>query len=67
MQHIGTISSNPPSYEVIAHETSNELPPPSYEEAIALVHKTIENNAKTNCGSVSCNGIATAQNIRHKP
>ncbi|XP_034180864.1 uncharacterized protein LOC117604652 isoform X1 [Osmia lignaria lignaria] len=67
LEHISTISSNPPSYEVIAREISNELPPPSYEEAITLVHKSTENNAKSNCGTVSSEGISIAQNIRRKP
>lgn len=43
MGSINTVTSSPPSYEVIVQESSNELPPPSYAEAVALLHRTIEN------------------------
>ena len=44
MGSMGTaVTLGPPSYEVIVQESSNELPPPSYAEAIALLHRTIEN------------------------
>lgn len=41
IERIDIQTSDPPSYEVIAQETYNELPPPSYAEAVALVRKTI--------------------------
>lgn len=64
---IGTATPGPPSYEVIVRESSNELPPPSYTEAIALLHRTIENDAKSNCATVSCGNIALTENVRQKP
>ncbi|XP_076634661.1 uncharacterized protein LOC143348393 isoform X1 [Colletes latitarsis] len=67
MGPIGTVTSGPPSYEVIVRENSNELPPPSYAEAIALLQRTIGNDAKSSCETVSCRNIAIAENIRQKP
>ncbi|XP_076680388.1 uncharacterized protein LOC143375304 isoform X2 [Andrena cerasifolii] len=68
MGSIGTaVTLGPPSYEVIVQESSNELPPPSYAEAIALLHRTIENDAKSSSAAVSCGSIAAAENIRRKP
>lgn len=36
-------TSSPPSYEVVVREPPNELPPPSYAEVVALLHKTLGN------------------------
>lgn len=64
----GAAASGPPSYEVIARgTTSNELPPPSYAEAVALLHRSAGSDAKTSCGTVSCANIVIDENIRRKP
>lgn len=67
IERIDIQTSDPPSYEVIAQETYNELPPPSYAEAVALVRKTIGSNTKSNSATVSCDSVAIDQNIRCKP
>ncbi|XP_054008464.1 uncharacterized protein LOC128892227 isoform X1 [Hylaeus anthracinus] len=67
MGPISTAASGPPSYEVIVQENSNELPPPSYAEAVALLQRTIDNDAKPSCETVPCGNIALAENIRQKP
>lgn len=41
IERIDIQTSGPPSYEAIAQESCNELPPPSYTEAVALIRKTI--------------------------
>ncbi|XP_043599706.1 uncharacterized protein LOC122575171 [Bombus pyrosoma] len=67
IERIDIQTPGPPSYEAIAQEICNELPPPSYAEAVALVRKTIESNTKSNSASVSCDSIAIDQNVRCKP
>ncbi|KAF3421543.1 hypothetical protein E2986_01516 [Frieseomelitta varia] len=67
IERIDIQTPDPPSYEVIAQETYNELPPPSYAEAVALVRKTIGSNTKSNSATVSCDSVAIDQNIRCKP
>lgn len=44
IERIDIQTPGPPSYEAIAQEICNELPPPSYAEAVALVRKTIESS-----------------------
>lgn len=66
----GTVTPGPPAYEVVAHGSCpnpNEVPPPSYTEAIALLHRTTMNDAKSDCGAVSCGTIEADENIRRKP
>ncbi|KOX79231.1 hypothetical protein WN51_07233 [Melipona quadrifasciata] len=67
IERIDIQTPDPPSYEAIAQETYNELPPPSYAEAVALVRKTIGSNTKSNSATVSCDSVAIDQNIRCKP
>lgn len=67
MGSINTVTSSPPSYEVIVQESSNELPPPSYAEAVALLHRTIENDAKSSSATVSSDNATPDENVRHKP
>ncbi|XP_003251929.1 uncharacterized protein LOC100868353 isoform X2 [Apis florea] len=67
IERIDIQTPGPPSYEAIAQESCNELPPPSYAEAVALIRKTIGSNTKSNSATVSCDSIAIDQNVRCKP
>ncbi|OAD60681.1 hypothetical protein WN48_05243 [Eufriesea mexicana] len=64
-QHIDIQS--PPSYEAIAQETYNELPPPSYAEAVMLIRKILGRNTKPNSTTISCDSITTDRNDKCKP
>ncbi|XP_076661904.1 uncharacterized protein LOC143365522 isoform X2 [Halictus rubicundus] len=65
--NMGSATSSPPSYEVVVQEVPNELPPPSYAEAVALLHKTLANDVKSNRGTISDENVAVAENITQKP
>ncbi|XP_076292592.1 uncharacterized protein LOC143214916 isoform X1 [Lasioglossum baleicum] len=65
--NMSSTTSSPPSYEVVVQEVPNELPPPSYAEAVALLHKTLANDVKTSRGTISDENVAVADNIRQKP
>ncbi|XP_015438950.1 PREDICTED: uncharacterized protein LOC107193924 [Dufourea novaeangliae] len=67
MGPIGAAASSPPSYEVIVQETPNELPPPSYAEAVALLHRTLGNDAKSSRGINADGNVAVAETVRQKP
>ncbi|XP_031845858.1 uncharacterized protein LOC116432733 [Nomia melanderi] len=60
-------TSSPPSYEVVVREPPNELPPPSYAEVVALLHKSLGNDAKSSRGTISDGNVVVAENIRQKP
>ncbi|KAG7209592.1 hypothetical protein KM043_011253 [Ampulex compressa] len=63
----GTGTPGPPSYDVIIHnQARNELPPPSYAEAIALLHQA-NNDTKLGCGTTACDNVAGSENVRRKP
>ncbi|KAI4494893.1 uncharacterized protein LOC122516155 isoform X1 [Polistes fuscatus] len=64
----GMGTPGPPSYEVITQaQGSNELPPPSYAEAVSLLRQAGINDTKLDCGTVSCSTINVNENIRSKP
>ncbi|XP_043666577.1 uncharacterized protein LOC122628387 isoform X1 [Vespula pensylvanica] len=64
----GMGTPGPPSYEVITQaQGSNELPPPSYAEAVSLLRQAGINDTKLDCGTVSCSTINVDENMRSKP
>ncbi|XP_034936176.1 uncharacterized protein [Chelonus insularis] len=64
----GTGTPGPPPYESITQSQGpSELPPPSYAEAVALLHQSEINGAKPSSGTQADGSLSSVGSARTKP